>query len=86
MRLTILTITTILITISVNAQKKILDHSDKDLWNAIQNRTISNNGEYIMYSLEKGERDQHLKIKKANAALVFEHERSENGQFSYDSK
>ncbi len=68
------------------AQKKILDHKDVDIWNVIKNKTISPNGEYVMYSLEKGERDNHLKIKNSKATSVFEHERSEKGKFTYNSK
>jgi len=75
----------ILITCSTFAQKKILDHSDFDIWNTIQGQTIAPNGKYVMYSLEKGEKDNHLKIKDNNANLVFEHERSERGEFTYDS-
>jgi len=77
----------ILLFIGVNsiAQKKILDHKDFDIWNTIKNQAISMDGKHIMYSLEKGEKDNHLKIKDANASLVFEHERSDNGRFTYDS-
>ena len=76
----------ILLAISGFAQKKVLDHPDFEIWNRIQNQSISNDGAFIMYSLEKGEKDSHLKIKNAKANLVFEHERGERGQFSYDSK
>lgn len=76
----------ILLTISTFAQKKILDHSDFDIWNTIQGQSISPNGIFIMYSLEKGEKDNHLKLKDSNANLIFEHERSERGQFTYDSE
>ena len=68
------------------AQKKILDHKDFDIWNVIKNKTISPNGKFVMYSLEKGERDNHLIIKDAKATSILEHERSEKGQFSYNSK
>ena len=76
-------VSTILILVSFTtfAQKKILDHADFDIWNTIQNQSISSNGSFIMYSLEKGEADNHLKIKNGKAALVFEHERAEKGQF-----
>ena len=67
-------------------QKKILDHSDFDIWNRIQTQTMSSDGNFIMYSLQKGEKDSQLKIKDNNANLIFEHERSERGQFTYDSK
>ena len=42
--------------ISVFSQKKILDHKDFEIWNTIQMPTISSNGEYVMYSLLKGEK------------------------------
>lgn len=75
----------VLISISLLAQKKVLDHKDLDIWNTIQNESISPNGAYIMYSVEKGEKDSHLKIKNGKGALVFDYERSEKGQFTYNS-
>lgn len=76
----------LLLTLSFNtfSQKKTLEHSDYDIWNTIQRETIAPKGNFVMYSLEKGEKDQHLKIKDNKAKLVFEHERSERGVFSYD--
>ena len=76
----------LLITFNSFAQKKILDHKDFDIWNIIKDKTISPDGKYVMYSLEKGERDNHLKIKDSKAVSIFEHERSEKGKFTYDSK
>lgn len=81
----VLYIILLFIGVSSFAQKKILDHKDFDIWNTIKNQTLSVDGKYIMYSLEKGEKDNHLKIKDANASLVFDHVRSENGRFTYDS-
>ncbi|MCK0109776.1 prolyl oligopeptidase family serine peptidase [Flavobacteriaceae bacterium S0825] len=75
----------IFVSLGTFAQKKVLDHPDFDIWNTIQRSTISNDGKFVMYSLEKGEKDNHLKIKDENASLIFDHERSENGQFTYDS-
>jgi dipeptidyl aminopeptidase/acylaminoacyl peptidase len=74
-----------IITISGFAQKKVLDHSDIELWNTIKNQTISNNGNFVMYALEKGEKDSYLKIKDTKSTLVFGHERASKGQFTYDS-
>lgn len=77
---------TFLILVSVNAfsQKKVLDHKDFEVWKAIKSPEISSNGEYIIYSLEKGEKDSFFKIKDVNANLIFSYERSEKGKFSYD--
>ena len=68
------------------AQKKILDHPDFDIWNRIQNPALSAEGNFVMYSLEQGEKDSHLKIKDSQGNLIFQHERSEDGQFTYDSE
>ena len=84
MRITFTTVL-VLISLTVFGQKKVLDHKDFDIWNTIQNQTISNNGNFVLYELEKGEKDSHLKIKDSKAQLVFEHERSENAQFNYNS-
>jgi dipeptidyl aminopeptidase/acylaminoacyl peptidase len=83
---TSLTLLLVSISVATFGQKKILDHADFDIWNKIQSETISPNGKFIMYSLEKGEADNLLKIKDSQASLVFEHERSEHGQFTYDSE
>ena len=64
------------------AQKKVLDHKDFEVWNAIKNTTISSEGDYVMYSLEKGEKDRFLKLKNSKGSLVFEYERAEKGNFS----
>ncbi|MBE9490472.1 MAG: S9 family peptidase [Bacteroidetes bacterium] len=76
----------LLLVLNSFSQKKILDHKDFDIWNTIKNSTISPNGDFVMYSLEKGERDNNLKIKDAKSNTVFNHERSEKGKFTYDSK
>ena len=68
------------------SQKKILDHKDFEIWNTIKDPAISLNGDYILYALEKGEKDNFLKLKDANASTIFEYARGLKGQFSYDSK
>lgn len=76
----------IILSIVTFAQKKVLDHKDFEIWNAIKSKTISSNGDAIMYSLEKGEKDNFLKIKAINGDLIFDYERAEKGVFSYDGK
>lgn len=71
--------------ISIFAQKKVLDHADFEIWNTIENQTIAPDGNYIMFSIEKGETDNHLKIKDAKAKTIFEYPRAKKGQFTYDS-
>ena len=81
-----LVILLLIITTNLYSQKKVLDHKDFDIWNRIQNSQISSDGNYIMYSIQRGEEDSFLKIKDKNANLIFEHDRGERGVFSYDSK
>ena len=76
----------LLLSFSVFAQKQILTHTDYALWNSIQGSTLAPNGKHVLYSLEKGEKDNFLKIKTIDGAMVFEHERSSKGMFSFDSK
>ncbi|MGB5360940.1 MAG: hypothetical protein WBN27_13445, partial [Eudoraea sp.] len=81
-------ILTVLLIVSCSvilAQKKVLDHSDFEIWNSIKDKSISPDGNYIMYSLEKGEADQHLKIKDGKANILFQYERGSKGRFTYDS-
>ena len=68
------------------AQKKVLDHDDLALWSTIEDEAIAPNGSYLLYSLEKGEKDQTLKLLGTNGSSVMSHERSKGGQFSQDSK
>lgn len=67
-------------------QKKILDHSDYDLWSTIEDETISPNGAYVLYSLEKGEKDHYFKIQDAKGNFVLECDRGQKGHFTYDSQ
>ncbi|QDO94554.1 S9 family peptidase [Formosa sediminum] len=68
------------------AQKKALEQSDIGLWRTIDDETISPNGDFVMYTLNQGEKDLFLKIKDAKGKLIFEHDRAKNGIFTNDSK
>ncbi|MHB1108602.1 MAG: hypothetical protein ACYCZ2_19770, partial [Lutibacter sp.] len=83
---TFLSILLLFVSITISAQKKILDHADVEIWNSIKNKAISSDGNFILYALEKGEQDQFLKIKDANANLIFEYQRGEEGEFSFNAK
>jgi dipeptidyl aminopeptidase/acylaminoacyl peptidase len=74
------------LTLSTTAQKKIMQHEDKGLWNRIRNVEISNSGDYMLYSLGPEEKDQTLNLQEINGKKIMSHERSNGGQFSYDSK
>jgi len=72
--------------ISLFAQKKVLDHTDVELWNTIEAEAISPNGNLVVYNLQHDNSDSYLILKDASGDTVFEHERASKGQFSYDSK
>ena len=76
----------LLVSPSIFCQKKVLEHTDMEVWNTIKGERISPNGKYVLYSLEKGEKDQFLKIKDINGQPVFVHERAHKGNFTYDSE
>ena len=63
----------ILMSINLFGQKKVLDHPEFDIWNSIQRSSISANGDFIIYSIVKGEKDSQLKIKNNKGDLVFEY-------------
>ncbi len=67
-------------------QKKVLDHPDFDIWNTIESPVLSADGNYLMYSLERGEGDQFLKLKSRDGNLLLEYPRAGRGTFSYDSR
>ncbi|MFS4417593.1 alpha/beta hydrolase family protein [Maribacter sp. 2307ULW6-5] len=73
-------------TFMAQGQKKILDHDDYALWSTVEGEAISPNGEYILYSLEKGEKDHSLKIHRKNGTRVFEYDRGSKGHFTHDSQ
>lgn len=67
-------------------QKKILDHSDYGLWSTIKDEAISPNGRYVLYSLEKGEKDHFFKVQDAKGNFVLEYDRGQKGRFTYGSQ
>ena len=68
------------------SQKKILDHTDYSLWNVIKNKAISNDGKYVLYSLEQGEKDHYFKIQDGEGNYLLAYDRGQKGKFTYDSK
>lgn len=71
---------------ATHAQKKILDHNDFDLWHTIQGNKISSDGEYILYSLQKGEKDHYLRMHSNDGKILLDYDRGSGGKFTYDSK
>ena len=74
------------VAISLQAQKKIMQHKDKALWNQIKNVTISNSGDYILYGIGKEEKDETLHLKSAKGNQIMKYPRTKGAKFTYDSK
>ena len=60
---TVLCLFSILISQNILAQKKILDHPDFDIWNRVRSPKLSAEGDFIMYSIEKGESEPIWMVK-----------------------
>jgi dipeptidyl aminopeptidase/acylaminoacyl peptidase len=70
----------------VIAQKKVLQHEDKGNWNRLRNVNISNSGDYVLFGVDKEEKDQTLNLLKTSGETIFSYERTQGGQFTEDSK
>ena len=82
----ILLLTVVFFQVFAFAQKKVLDHSDYELWNTVQDEAIAPDGSHVVYSLERGEKDHFLKVHNSKGALVLDYPRGQKGHFTYDSK
>lgn len=76
----------LLLTTNVTAQKKVMEHDDKALWNRIRNVNISNTGDHVLYSIGPEEKDQTLTLLTTSGEKVMAYSRSKGGRFTYDSK
>jgi dipeptidyl aminopeptidase/acylaminoacyl peptidase len=76
----------LLVPLVFHGQKKVLDHEDYAIWSTVQNEALAPNGQFLHYALEKGEKDQSLRVKDAKGNLVLAHDRTEKARFTYDSQ
>ncbi|MGB8192674.1 MAG: prolyl oligopeptidase family serine peptidase [Chitinophagaceae bacterium] len=74
------------IAVSAAAQKKPLDHSVYDGWQTIGERTLSNDGRYIVYSVTPQEGDATLVIQATDNSYKREVPRGYNATISEDNK
>lgn len=73
----------------LNAQdsnKKMLDHADLVSWNRIQNSQISNDGNWVVYTLKAEEGDATLNIWNAKNGQTTSFDRAEGSDISADSR
>ena len=70
----------------LHAQKKPLDHSVYDNWQSIGERLLSNDGKYIVFSVNPQEGDANLILQSADGTYKKEFARGYGAEFSEDSK
>src|SRR5688572_30355406 len=68
------------------SQKKPLDHSVYDSWQSIGERMISNDGEWVVYSINPQEGDNELVIQSSDAAYKKTVARGYNAIITEDSR
>ena len=81
-----LSLTLLLLTGVCYAQKKPLDHTVYDAWEAISSKKISNNGDWAGYVISKQQGDGTLYLSSLVSNARLKVNRAENLQFSPDSK
>ncbi|WP_026769997.1 prolyl oligopeptidase family serine peptidase [Asinibacterium sp. OR53] len=72
--------------VTVYAQKKPLDHTVYDQWQSITERTISNDGKYVAYTINPQEGDGVLVIQAVNGAYKQEIARGYSAVVSNDNR
>jgi dipeptidyl aminopeptidase/acylaminoacyl peptidase len=72
--------------VTVCAQKKPLDHSVYDQWQSITERTISNDGKYVAYTINPQEGDDVLVIQAVNGSYKQEIARGYSAVVSNDNR
>ena len=81
-----LVIAAALFTMGSFAQKKPLDHTVYDGWEAIQERVISNDGVWVAFTVNPQEGDGRLMLMKANGSEKIEVPRGYNVKFTHDGR
>lgn len=75
-----------IIAFSASAQKKPLDHSVYDSWQHIGERMISNNGKWVVYTIDPQEGDNELVIQSSDATYKKTIPRGYNALITEDSR
>ncbi|SVC91511.1 uncharacterized protein METZ01_LOCUS344365, partial [marine metagenome] len=65
-------------------QKRALDHADYDIWNRIQNVTVSSDGLWLAYRLVPGDGEATLVLRSLSDTRSLEIERANSARFTAD--
>ncbi|MCM2369089.1 S9 family peptidase [Aporhodopirellula aestuarii] len=73
---------------SQDITRRMLDHSDYDLWNTLSRTEISNDGNWILYTVQSGEIDGEgtLHVQHTTTAQEYVVERGADAQITHDSR
>jgi len=66
-------------------EKKPLDHDAFEIWNKINQSSISSDGEWVLWSLGPEDKDATLKIKDVTSDTSYIFPRGVSAEFDYDS-
>ncbi|MBO9631704.1 MAG: hypothetical protein J7578_01205, partial [Chitinophagaceae bacterium] len=86
MKTTPLVLTALLFASLAQAQKKPLDHSVYDGWQTVSERSISNNGKYVAYTVTPQEGDGTLVIQATDKSFKKEFPRGANAVITPDNR
>jgi dipeptidyl aminopeptidase/acylaminoacyl peptidase len=71
---------------AISAQKKPLDHSVYDSWQSIAEKFISNDGKFVVYTVNPQEGDGSLIIQQTDGKKLLEIARGYNAKITEDNK
>ncbi len=71
---------------AVAQAKRPLDHDAYDIWKAIENEALSNDGRWMLYSLELQDGDSELKVHGLRSDVTYCIPRAKSAQFTHDSR
>ncbi|RAJ05106.1 prolyl oligopeptidase family protein [Chitinophaga skermanii] len=71
---------------TASAQKKPLDHSVYDAWQSTANRLVSNNGQWVTYTIMPQEGDNQLVVVNTKSNQQITIQRGAGAQFTADNK
>lgn len=86
MRKTAFFLSALLVALFSNAQKKPLDHTVYDSWQRIGERMISNDGKWVVYTIDPQEGDNELVIQSADAKYKKSIARGYNAVITEDAR
>ncbi len=74
------------IVVDVSAQKKIIDHTVFDNWESIGEKKISNDGDWVAYTIDVQEGDSRLVLQRTDSSFTIDFPRGYLASFSTSSQ